>query len=200
MGPPSTSGSSALGAVLAGGLSTLAGEPKATAKLAGRPLVSYPLAALAEAGIEPAVVVKPDSQLPPLDCRVIHEPAEPVHPLAGLVAALEAADGHPVVALACDTPFVPADLLAWLAGLPDSIAVAFAAGRVHPLLGRYSADIAGLFAPALDEPMPLTEAVVSLDPRLIGEPELARFGDPKRIVFNVNSQAELQRAEELFRA
>lgn len=187
----------AVGAVLAGGRSARMGRSKALVELAGRPLIAYPLEAIAAARLEPLVVAKPDSELPPLDCRVVRESPEPVHPLAGLVAALEAAGSRPVVALACDMPFVPPELLAWLAGLPDSIAVAFAAGRVHPLLGRYATDVGRLFAVALDDPIPLTEAVVSLDPRLVGERELRRFGDPERIAFNVNSPQDLERAEVL---
>ena len=59
-------------------------------------------------------MAKPGSSLPPLDVPVWDEPAEPVHPLAGLVAALERA-GRPIVALACDMPFVTPGLIARLA-------------------------------------------------------------------------------------
>jgi molybdopterin-guanine dinucleotide biosynthesis protein A len=54
----------ALGAVLAGGRGRRIGGAKPTADLAGRPLISYPLAALAAAGIEAFVVAKPDTELP----------------------------------------------------------------------------------------------------------------------------------------
>jgi molybdopterin-guanine dinucleotide biosynthesis protein A len=193
-------GAPALGAVLAGGRSTRMGRSKAMVELGGRPLIAYPLEAIAAAGLEPVVVAKPDSELPPLDCRVVREAHEPVHPLAGLVAALEAADGRPVIALACDLPFVPAELLAWLAHLPDAVAVTFAAGRLHPLLARYASEVGRLFASALPDPMPLTEAVVSLDPRIVSEQEVGRFGDPERIAFNVNSPEDLERARELLEA
>jgi len=192
-------GAQAVGAVLAGGGSTRMGRPKATVALGGRPLIAHPLAAIVDAGLTPMVVAKPDSELPPLDCRVVREAAEPVHPLAGLAAALDAAGDRPAVVLACDMPFVGAELVAWLAALADSIAVAYAGGRVHPLLGRYAPGVGRLFAAALDDPMPLTEAVVSLDPRLVRESELARFGDPQRIAFNVNSPADLERAERWLR-
>jgi len=190
----------ALGAILAGGRSERMGRPKALVELDGRPLVSHPLGAVAAAGLEPVVVAKPDSELPALECRVVREPTEPAHPLRGLTAALEAAGTRPVVVLACDMPFVPPDLIAWLAGLRDSIAVVLAGGRVHPLLGRYSPEVAPLFAAALDDPMPLTEAVVSLDPRFVSEREIEPFGDPERIAFNVNSPADLERAEDLLRS
>jgi len=191
--------SPALGAILAGGRSERMGRPKALVELGGRPLLSHPVGAVVAAGLEPVVVAKPDSELPALECPVVREPAEPAHPLCGLTAALEAAGTRPAVVLAGDMPFVPPELIAWLAGLRDSIAVVLAGGRVHPLLGRYSPEVAPLFAAALDDPMPLTEAVVSLDPRFVREHEIEPFGDPVRIAFNVNSPADLERAEDLLR-
>ena len=104
-----------MGAVLAGGASRRMGTPKATLELGGRPLLEYPLAAVQGAGLEPAVVAKPGSPLPPLAVPRWDEPAEPVHPLTGIVAALTAARGRPVLAVACDMPFVTAELLADLA-------------------------------------------------------------------------------------
>ena len=96
------------------------GAPKAVVPLGGRPLIAWPLAAAAEAGLEAVVVAKPGSSLPALDVAVWDEPAEPAHPLTGLVAALERA-GRPIVALACDMPFVTADLITRLAAA-DGIA------------------------------------------------------------------------------
>jgi molybdopterin-guanine dinucleotide biosynthesis protein A len=45
-------------AILAGGRSSRMGEPKAGIELAGRPLISYPIAAARIAGLEPLVVAK----------------------------------------------------------------------------------------------------------------------------------------------
>jgi molybdopterin-guanine dinucleotide biosynthesis protein A len=69
--------------VLAGGAGTRLGRPKAAATLAGRPLVEHVLAAAREGGLEPIVVARADSALPPLDCPVVIEPAQPRHPLCG---------------------------------------------------------------------------------------------------------------------
>jgi molybdopterin-guanine dinucleotide biosynthesis protein A len=103
-----------LAVVLAGGLSRRMGRAKALVPLGGRPLIAWPLAAAREAGLEAVVVAKPGSELPPLDVPVWAEPATPVHPLIGLIAALERA-GRPIVALACDMPFVSPGLIARLA-------------------------------------------------------------------------------------
>jgi molybdenum cofactor guanylyltransferase len=141
-GGPSSGGSEGippegrpLAVVLAGGLSLRMGRPKALVPLGGRPLIAWPLAAAAEAGLEAVVVAKPGSALPPLEVPVWDEPEAPSHPLTGLVAALERA-GRPVVALACDMPFVSPGLIARLAAARG---VAAPAGEAFPARYELSA-------------------------------------------------------------
>jgi molybdopterin-guanine dinucleotide biosynthesis protein A len=186
-----------VGAVLAGGLSRRMGQPKAVVELAGRPLVARVVSTVGSAGLEPLVVAKPDSPLPPLDCRVLSEPTEPRHPLTGLVAALGASAGRGVVAVACDMPLVPAKFLRWLAQLEAPAAVCEVGGRLEPLLGRYSPESALVLADALERGVSMREAVAALSPLVVGEQDIARFGDPERIVFNVNSPEDLRAAERL---
>ena len=186
-----------VGAVLAGGLSTRMGQPKALVELAGRPLAARIVGTVGSAGLEPLVVAKPDSPLPKLDCRVLSEPSEPRHPLTGLVAALQASAGRGVVAIGCDMPLVPARLLTWLAQLEEEVAVCEVGGRLEPLLGRYSPLARDALAAARDAGTPLREAVAGLDPFIVSEDRIARFGDPRRIVFNVNSPEDLAEAERL---
>jgi molybdopterin-guanine dinucleotide biosynthesis protein A len=175
------------------------GRPKAGAELAGRPLVSYPVAAARAVDLEPWVIAKPDTELPPLDCRVLIEPAEPHHPLCGIVAALGAAEGRAAVAVAADMPFVEDKLLAWIASHLGTACVQ-AEGRLQPLLGRYDPVDAEPLAAAVGSGEAAHEAVVRLDPLLIGEEDLRRFGDPAQICFNVNTPADLERAEGILAA
>ncbi len=184
-----------VGAVLAGGLSRRMGEPKAMVELAGRPLVSRVVATVGSAGLEPVVVAKPDSALPPLGCRVLSEPSEPRHPLTGLLAALGASAGRGIVAIACDMPLVPAKFLTWLAKLEHPVAVCEVNQRLEPLLGRYSPEIAPSLADSLARGAAMHEAIGALDPHIVNERQMARFGDPERIVFNVNSRADVAEAE-----
>ncbi|HSJ18098.1 MAG TPA: molybdenum cofactor guanylyltransferase [Solirubrobacterales bacterium] len=185
----------AVGAILAGGRSTRMGTAKAVVELAGRPLLLRAVAAVEAASLEAVVVAKPDSPLPRFEGRVVHESPEPLHPLRGIVTALEVAGGRPVVALACDMPLVPAPLLEWLAGLKSATAVVRAGGRIQPLLARYEPAVAPALARAMAADAPAHEAVSQLDPRVIAEDELARFGDPELICLNVNTPADLERAE-----
>jgi molybdenum cofactor guanylyltransferase len=190
----------ALGAVLAGGRGSRIGGAKATVQLAGRPLISHSLAAFEAAGIEPVVVAKPASALPPLSCRVIREPELPWHPLCGILAALRAAEGRPVVVLACDMPLAAPALLAHLAAASERLLVPALAGRLHPLQARYGAELLTELEAALEREEPLRRTVESLAPSLLEEEQIARFGEPERLLFNVNDGDDLRRAEQLLTA
>jgi molybdopterin-guanine dinucleotide biosynthesis protein A len=183
-----------LGVVLAGGRGSRLGGAKPTAELAGQSLISYPLAALAEAGLEAVVVAKPDTDLPPLDVDVLTEPAEPVHPMAGIVAALRQT-GRPIVVIGCDFPFVPAALLRALADAPEPLVIPAPGGEPQPLVARWTPALLPALEAALDLEEPLRRTVAALSPRLLDDAELAPFGDPARVFFNVNTPADLRRAE-----
>ena len=197
-----------LGAVLAGGAGSRLGGAKATVELAGRPLISYPLAALAAAGIEALVVAKRGTELPAFEgpaggvgarTEVLVEPDLPRHPLAGVLAALRHAGGRPLVVLAGDMPLAEPRLLAALAAAPEPLVVPAPGGRLQPLQARYSPLLLPALEAALVREEPLRRTVEELRPRLLGDAELARFGDPERFLLNVNDAADLDRAAALLR-
>ncbi len=171
------------------------GTAKATVALARRPLIAYPLESIAAAGLEPIVVAKADSELPPLECRIVTEGGAS-HPASGIVAALQAAGG-PVVVIGCDMPFVPARLVSALAQARARVALVKANGDLQPLLARYGQGAAPGLERAAGRGEPLRAAVEALEPLVLGPDELARFGDPGRIAFNVNDPDDLATAERL---
>jgi molybdenum cofactor guanylyltransferase len=190
----------AIVAVLAGGRGERLGGAKPTASLGGRPLICHPLAAARDAGLEAVIVAKRTTPLPALTETILHEPEQPRHPLCGVIAALEhAATRSPVpavVLVACDMPFLNGALLRWLATEVEGPAVAEVGGRLQPLLARWvTSDLVAL-REALDAERSLRSAISALCPRVLGEQELSRFGDPERLCFNVNDQAELLCAEQ----
>jgi molybdenum cofactor guanylyltransferase len=147
--------------------------------------------------LRPGVVAKPRTPLPELEAEVWREPAEPLHPLCGIVEALGRIDSGAAVVCACDMPLVTAELVGWLAALPEPLVVVATAGGTQPLLGRYSTDLAGPLAEALGERRSLRATIAALGARLVGDDELGRFGDPALLVANVNTRADLERAERL---
>jgi molybdopterin-guanine dinucleotide biosynthesis protein A len=184
-----------LGAVLAGGRGRRLGGAKPTVELGGRPLIAYPLAALAAAGLETVVVAKRSSPLPPSSAvEILIEPDEPTHPLVGIVAALRHA-GRPLVVLGCDFPFVPPALLRELADAAEPLVVPAPDGGPQPLVARWSPALLPRLEAALTREEPLRQTLAGLRPRLLGDAELVLFGDPGRIFLNVNSAADLRTAE-----
>jgi molybdenum cofactor guanylyltransferase len=187
-----------IGVVLAGGVGRRIGGAKAIVELHGVPLVQYPVRALQAVLAEVVVVAKQHTALPPLPGVPIWvEPAEPRHPLAGIVHALEGAgaaagiDGmaREILVSAGDLPFLAPDLVERLARADAGGAPALvprAGGRLQPLLARYApASYAPLAAALRCDPLPsLTDAVVALDPHVL---EL----DDAQSFFNVNLPEDL---------
>jgi molybdenum cofactor guanylyltransferase len=183
-----------VGAVLAGGRGRRLGGDKALARLCGRPLISYPLAALEAVLSEVVVVVKADTELPSLPSRTkVWRESEPLqHPLVGLRTALELAAGRTVLVCAVDLPLVSPALVRRLAfDQPESVAavVAGQGDAIQPLLGRYSSHTLEALR-AADPSVPLRAAVGALSPAVI------EVDDPEEL-FNVNTPAEMERAARL---
>jgi molybdopterin-guanine dinucleotide biosynthesis protein A len=175
---------SALVAVLAGGAGRRMGAPKPLAPLAGRPLIAWPLAAAAAARLDAVVVAKADVPLPPLGVEVWLEPDAPRHPLLGIVTALERAGRRAVVAVGCDQPFVPPELLALLAEGDGA-----AAPTDTPLPARYPPEALETLRAALAAEAPLRRTLASLSPAIVPA-EGARLT-------SVNTPEELAAAEQI---
>jgi molybdopterin-guanine dinucleotide biosynthesis protein A len=156
---------------------------------------------LAAAEIDPFVVAKQSSKLDQVlgEVEVVAEPEQPTHPLAGIVAALSHA-GAPLVVLGCDFPFAPPALLRTLAEAPEPLVVPAPGAEPQPLMARWSPGLLPALEDALAREEPLRRTVASLSPRLLDDTELARFGDPARAFFNVNTPEDLRAAERAVRS
>jgi molybdopterin-guanine dinucleotide biosynthesis protein A len=187
-----------VGVILAGGLGRRLGGSKATVGLNGQPLISYPLGAVQEALGAAVVVAKADTRLPDLpSVEVWVEPDEPRHPLAGLVHALQLAEGRAVLVCACDLPLVGPELVRELLAAdpgPGGAVVARADGQLQPLLGAYRHEALPRLTRALERPdVSLVEAVTSLPARPYD------VSDPSCLL-NVNTPEDLLQAGALLAA
>ncbi len=181
---------SPLAAVLAGGAGRRLGGAKPTTELAGEPLIAYPLRALAQAGLTPVVAAKAGTPLPDLDARIVIEPDEPRHPLAGVAEALRQSGRRGALVVPCDAPFRTSMLLRVLASAAKTTAVR-SAGRPHPLIAFYAPEHLGRIAEAAMGSEPATQTLDDLGPEWIEAPE--------RETFNVNTPADLARAEDMLK-
>ncbi|HKG02547.1 MAG TPA: NTP transferase domain-containing protein, partial [Conexibacter sp.] len=154
---------------------------------------------------EVVVVAKQGTALPPLPGVPIWlEPAEPRHPLAGIVHALEGAgaaagiDGlaREILVSAVDLPFLDPEFVEQLvhadAGGAPAV-VPRAGGRLQPLLARYApAAYPSLAAALRSDPLPsLSETVAALEPYVLDLDDELPF-------FNVNVPEDLLTAAGLF--
>lgn len=181
------------GAVLAGGGGHRFGRPKADVILAGRTLVERAVDALRERCDEVVVVSRPDVPLPPLPVRVVHDRPGPDAPLVAIATALAALRAPEVLVLGCDLPLA-APVLDELLAAPAGRAVAGSAGgRPQPLCARYPRETAlavcdRLLAGGTLPARGLLDAMAAIGVEA-----------PPDVLLNVNTPADLERAEELLR-
>ena len=177
-------GMEVLGAVLAGGAGKRFGGRKASVELCGRPLIAYPIAALREAGLDVVVVAKRQTPLPDLEVPVVHDASAVLHPLAGVLAALDHTEGA-VLVVATDMPDIPPQLLRRLAAADEDadVVVATAGGQLEPLCARYSQRTRAALERALAEEAPLRATIAALNPLEIATDAAA--------VRNLNALADL---------
>lgn len=178
------------------------GEDKRLLRIGGQALVENALRKLSL--LSDDVLVAGGSHFGPLPVMATWVRDDPSlsGPAAGIAAALEAAACPQALVLACDMPFVPPVLLAYLGrrARPGLLAVVpRVRGRWEPLCAVYSRECADLLRREctgrrcalkvfLDDHV---NDVLSLD-----EAALVSFGDPGVAFMNVNTPADLRRARQ----
>ena len=194
-----------LGVVLAGGGNRRYGSHKAFARVGERTLVSRVVDALSDA-CEDVVIVANDAEAYGMLGLPIRPDIETgLGALGGIRTAIAwaaEADRAQAVVVACDMPFVPAELLRALAERGDraSISVPASPGRrgLEPLCAAYGVECLAAVERSLAEG---DRAVISffpsVDVRVLPAADVAAYGDPERMFLNVNRPTDRDLAERL---
>ncbi len=181
------------GAILAGGQSTrFGGRDKSALLLDGRAILDHQLAALAPAVDEVLIVGGPRA--------TIHDIVPGCGPLGGLHAALTAAHGGAVLIVACDMPYLSTPFLTYLLSFATEadIVVPCSERGYHPLCAVYTrACLEPVAARLADRRLKMRELVDSLRTRVVPVDEIRQFGDPDRLLANVNTPADYAGLEAL---
>ena len=185
-----------LGLLLAGGRSRRFGADKALAELGGRSLLDAALGVLAGSCARIAVSSREGPIADLAGARGLTRLADPDGapdgPLAGVLAGLlwaRSAGGDLLATAPCDTPFLPADMVARLAAAlqdDDGVAFARAPDGPHPLCGLWRTRLIEPLGEMLSHghhPR-VREAVRRLGGRPVDFPDGAAF-------FNVNTREDL---------
>ena len=194
------------GAVLAGGAARrYGGRPKGLFEVGGRRILDRVVEAVATVTGEPPLLVANAPEAPSWrpDLATIPDARPGYGSLGGIYTAVAAGPG-PVLCVAWDMPFVDAGLLrtlvegsaGWDAFLPESD------GRrgVEPLCAVYGPACRAAIERRLDGG-DLRAIAFHEDVRvgILPLERVRRFGDPADLFFNVNTPAELERAEAAWR-
>lgn len=197
--------STSLGAILAGGMSRRFGSPKALAEVGGRAIVARVRDALALVVRDVVLVANEPGLFAHLDLPIRGDDVPGLGAIGGVRKALAWAREERragALCVACDMPFVSADLLRLIVsrveGTEADAVVPESGGRrgVEPLCAWYSVAcipaVDGLIARATGAAMGalLDRVRVERIPRM----EVARVGDPDVLFLNVNTAEDHWRA------
>jgi molybdenum cofactor guanylyltransferase len=189
-------------AILAGGqASRFGGADKSALTVDGVRILDRQLAMLADVdGLDEILFVGRTPSNTPTTSRNSFPQLRPIPdriagcgPLGGIHAALSAARSAPLFVIACDMPFVDADLVAHLVALAagddaaDAVVPCTRDGY-HPLCAVYGRACLDPIAKRLnDGRLKVTDFFNDVKTRIVTDTELERFGDVHRLLRNVNT-------------
>jgi molybdenum cofactor guanylyltransferase len=199
-------------AILAGGRARrFDGQDKSALVVGGMTILERQVSVLSQVagdilfvGSERARTANVDARL-----RFVSDRVPDSGPLGGLDAAMAACRSDALIVVACDMPFVSARLLGHLAALateqPRLRAVVPKTKRgYHPLCAVYTRACTIAISRHLEERrLALVELIDALERsdrgsvQVVTEQELEVFGDPDRLLANVNTPAEYEELEAL---
>lgn len=195
-----------IGAIIAGGAnSRFGGEPKGLRLVGGRRIIDRVADALRPV-VDDVILVANAFDAPTwLDGVRVQSDTVAAHgSLVGLHSALTAAAGDDVLLVAWDMPFVTRELLQLVKSrlsTPIYAAVPESSHGLEPFCAAYSSRCLRFVEQRVEEGSLRVGSLIDALPvvRRIGVGELAEVGDPTRLFFNVNSEADLAVAETMAR-
>ena len=190
-------------AIQAGGRSSRMGTDKGLVELAGKPLVRHVIDRLGALAGEVLVTTNQPQAYAAFGVRTAGDRRPAAGALDGLLTALEAANGYPVLIVACDMPFASrplADHLLSLSAAAEAV-VPRPGGEYEPLFAVYRRTCATAIRRALDAGQ---RRVISFFPdvrlRVVEAAEAQAIDPDPWCFFNVNTPDDLAEAERRLRA
>ena len=186
-------------AILAGGRATrFGGRDKSALIVDGRTILDRQLAALTP--LTDDVMIVGGGVAAPLPHRHVADAVPGCGPLGGLHAALTAARGDTLFLAACDMPYLTTAFVEYLFSLADGVdAVVPQSERgYHPLCAVYTRACLDAAAARLAAGrLRMRELVDNVRTRTVRIDDIRRFGDPDRLLANVNTPADFAGLEAL---
>ena len=178
------------------------GHDKALLSWGATDLLGHALARLSAVTDDARILAGPKPRYSQRGVAVVTDPVADRGPMAGLLAALEAARGGPALLLGVDLPLVPVELLARLLALAgDADAVVPVSRRgPEPLCAVYGAGCLDPVRRCVErEDLKMTAFWARVRVQEVGPDQLGAFGDPDELFLNVNAPEDYQSALTLAR-
>jgi len=190
--------------ILAGGKSLRLGRSKSLENIGGRSLIQWVVDCLAILSTEIIVATNQGEVFPcssPVKIRMVADIYPGKGPLAGIYSGLRASSSSQAIIVGCDTPFLNVSLLAYMAKNIDQYDVVLPriGEMVEPLCAVYSKSCLVSIKALLEQnKLRVSKLFGAVKVRYIEEGEINIF-DPEHLsFFNINSQADLEKAKRLF--
>jgi molybdopterin-guanine dinucleotide biosynthesis protein A len=191
--------------VLAGGKGLRLGRDKALETVDGQSLLQWVVTRLSSFSDEIIIVTAKGESLPQfrnLRFRIVADAYPGRGSLVGLATGLAASRAHYNLVVACDMPFLNQALLRYMLGLKAGfeLVIPRLAGLVEPLHAVYTKSCLAPIEQMLEQGNMKINALFGLvKVRYVEADEIDRF-DPRHLsFFNVNTRADLERAQQLAR-
>ncbi len=186
-----------VGLILAGGESRRLRPDKCWCEIAGVPMIVRVSQVVAPVVNETLVVGGTQA---PTGTRLVPDDDLGAGPLAAIATGMRATEAALYLVVSCDIPLVTSALLRYLldnADDGDAVVPIIAGGR-EPLCAVYARQCLPAINQALASGRRRVDSFFAdVQVRWVGETELARFGSPERLFFNVNTPDDLVRAQQM---
>ncbi|MGQ9546425.1 MAG: molybdenum cofactor guanylyltransferase [Dehalococcoidia bacterium] len=189
--------------ILAGGKSSRLGGNKALQVIGGRSLVRWVVDRLASLSTEIIIATAHGEAIPCLSHAKIKTVADIYvgkGPLAGIHSGLMASSSARAIVVSCDIPFVSVGLLKYMTQICSAFDVVIPRieDKIEPLCAVYSRSCLAPIQKLLEEDERQIRKLLSMvKVKYVEEDEINNF-DPEHLsFFNINNQADLDRARKL---
>ena len=184
--------------ILAGGLARrFGGRDKSALVVGARPILDRQVAMLRGRAARIVIVGGRAGRAVPAGTTVVADRLPGAGALGALYTALDDATSARTLVLACDMPFVTGEFVDYLArtGLDCDVTLPRTEDGLHPFCAMYAREAAPVIRRSLDQgERRVREAVATLRLRVIEGRELAAFDPDGRLLHNINTQNDYDRA------
>ena len=189
------------GVIQAGGKNIrMGGRPKALIELGGRRIIDRVADVLRAVTDDVLIVTNTPEPYASLDLPMVPDVFPDHGSLGGIYSGLRAASGDAAFTVACDMPFLMAEVARLVVERADraDVVVPVAGGRPEPLHACYAKACLGPMESRLRQGrLKITGFFDEVRVLEIDEAEVSRFRAPDVIFMNVNTPDELERARDL---